>query len=70
MVDSMDNHYTLLVKNLVDDSIRAPSGRVKPSEFSTEGAAYLLRIVQKCAEHELHNCCRPSFRKSRKFPLR
>lgn len=70
MVDSVRNHQPRLVKNLVDDPVPAASGRVKPNEVSTEGAPELPRIVQKCATHELHNCCRPSFRKSQEFPLR
>ncbi len=70
MVDSVHNHSPRLVKNLVDDSVRATSSRMKPHELSTKGAAYLPRAAQKCAEHELRNCCRPSFRKWREFPLR
>ena len=70
MIDSQDDDSALIVIDLVDHSIRAPSCRVKPREFALETSADTVGGVDEGTQHELDDCSGSSFGESAQLPLR
>ncbi len=61
MIDAQHDDSSLLVIDLVHDSIRTPSSRVQPGQLPLQPPTDSVRVVDQCGQHEFDDRGRSAF---------
>ena len=67
MIDAVHDDEQVTLVDFVDDAVGPASCTAHCGEFPLEGAAYAVRVVKQCSEHELNDGCGGPFREATKL---